>query len=968
MSKIADYRIFDKQLSRLIAPFEEHLAVRLEGLTNLHPDERRAFLESATEAMYSRVARRLNRLLILELNVARAEGRLEGDTPQERWQDFNDTAETQIFWEYCFGEYPDLLKRLEKLLSFQCNAITEMAARWSADRDDIAAMFQRETVSVEAVSLGEGDTHKGGRTVSILSTDAGKIVYKPRSLSIDVALSDFLAWLTTKIDSPLHFIVPDVIVKNGYGWARFVSHEYAESDKECARFYRGIGQILAVMRMMGGTDLHAENLIAHRGTPVLVDCETLFTPNVKPIASGYGSAYDHCLDLARGGVLAIGILPDRGQGLGWRGIDMSGVGGLSGQQPKTRIPAIVDAGLDTARVEMVAATVPVTANHPSRTPAITLYWPDIIGEFKKLSEALCRLDEAKELEPALSRFSQQQVRVVARPTESYAEIERMLWHPSALANPEQARKKAEALMAEMAENIAYAPDDVEIISAEVEELRHGDIPVFTTRCDYGALTGPSDKEWLPKQDLVAVALESWRSADLQAEASFIQASVVSAYVSDGHQHSNSSLWVKARPVLDFEERRRKHAEQIMAQIVANAHREDDNTIAWVAPILTPAGWSVSPLDPDLYAGLSGIALVASAYLGEVRANRANYVEGLEDTLNRLEHTLALAEKRQLSDLNSERHIRPPSVGGYAGIASQIWTLLTLDDIQNNSVNIMEAPSQSERVRRALQLVAIIESDAEIAEDNDLLYGLSGAIPPLLQLASHSGDEAPMAAARKLAAILIDRSIGIGDGISWPIPFADNGIGGFSHGTTGIGWAFWKLGEATGDKAYFDVAERAFIFEDSLFDPDRNNWRDLREIDGVTDSVAWCHGAVGIGLAHLDMHPRLDTERSRSIVQTAINTTFDRGLGWNHCMCHGDFGAWDIVSDQNVGRELSLPMTTEAFCASLLASLDRFGPTCGVTRDAFLPGLFTGHGGIIYQLLRMHPDCALPSALVLGKIR
>lgn len=958
MTEYAGHSIFVEQLDRLIAPYRGRLAVLLCQKTDLTDSERRAVLASANESFYRRLSLRLNRVLILELNAARVEGRLEGADSRARWQDFLETAKTQEFWDYCFGAYPDLHSRIEILLQQQCNAIAEFATRWCTDRKRIAVMLQSETVTLTAISLGEGDTHNGGRTVCIAKTDIGKIVYKPRSLGVDIALADFLQWLKVQMDDPLYVAVPQVIDRCDYGWAQFVSHDYAADDMECGQFYCGIGQILALMRLMGGTDLHAENLIAHRGTPVLVDCETLFTPNVKPIPSGYGDAFDHCLELTSGGVLAVGLLPDRGQALGWRGIDMSGVGGLSGQQPTTSIPVIVDVGLDTARVEFATAEVPRSANHPSEEPAITRYWPYIVEHFQKLSTTLRSLDKAGQLQPSLKIFRDRLVRVVVRPTEAYAEIERMLWHPASLAHPDAARNKAQSLLEEMAENIAYAPGDPAIIAAEVEELRHGDIPIFTTQSHYGALTGPNEKEWLPKQDLVALALEDWRNADLEAEANFIKATVVSAYVSDGNMPDSISLWIAAEACASQHERARAHAARIMAQIIATGHKADDGTMAWIAPTLTPAGWSVSPLGPDLYAGMSGLSLLANSYLSEMLADRADPVDGLEDTVARIETSLELMEKRQLLEMEGGKHVRPPAIGGYAGVASQIWTLLTLA--------ALDSKAAADRIDRALQLVPLIEWGALTEDSNDLLYGVAGAIYPLIRLAEISSEQKPLAVARALAEKLADRAISINDAISWPVPYVKDGLGGFSHGATGIGWALHKLYEATGHRDYYDLAAGAFRFEDKLYDTERHNWRDLREIDGVTDSVAWCHGAVGIGLAHLDIDPSLETEHGRVTVQTALDALFDRGLGWNHCICHGDFGAWDMVGNAKVQQTMNLPMSPEAFCASLVASLDAHGPTCGVTRDAFLPGLFTGHGGIAYQLLRMHPDSTLPSALMLGR--
>jgi hypothetical protein len=50
-------------------------------------------------------------------------------------------------------------------------------------------------------------------------------------------------------------------------------------------------------------------------------------------------------------------------------------------------------------------------------------------------------------------------------------------------------------------------------------------------------------------------------------------------------------------------------------------------------------------------------------------------------------------------------------------------------------------------------------------------------------------------------------------------------------------------------------------------------------------------------------------------------------------------------------------------AHVIGVLEEFGVVTGMARDAFVPGLLPGAGGIAYQLLRLHPDCELPSVLL-----
>src|SRR5260370_17510865 len=118
-----------------------------------------------------------------------------------------------------------------------------------------------------------------------------------------------------------------------------MEHCYAAGDEELLTFYRGIGEWLAIMRLLGGSDLHAENMIAHRGSPVLIDCETVFTPKIPPSPSGYGRAAHRAAQLISGTVLSVGLLPGRGIGLGWPGVDNSAVGMLPGLHPVQAQPA-----------------------------------------------------------------------------------------------------------------------------------------------------------------------------------------------------------------------------------------------------------------------------------------------------------------------------------------------------------------------------------------------------------------------------------------------------------------------------------------------------------------------------------------------------------------------------------------------------------------------------------------------------
>jgi lantibiotic modifying enzyme len=249
---------------------------------------------------------------------------------------------------------------------------------------------------------------------------------------------------------------------------------------------------------------------------------------------------------------------------------------------------------------------------------------------------------------------------------------------------------------------------------------------------------------------------------------------------------------------------------------------------------------------------------------------------------------------------------------------------------------------------------------------DILVGRAGAIVPLLRLAEHTGKAHWNTLASVIgdelvaAAIPGHRSSGV-DTAQWPNTQFPNGIGGFAHGATGIGWALARLAEVTGQPAHTRTALDAFAYEETLYDATQRGWRDLRGENVI--AAAWCHGAGGIGLAALDLLRRTGDSRWPEVIRRAAASCWERGTGWNHTCCHGDLGVWELlVQAMAIGLgPNSLDRATVD--AHMISSLEEYGVVTGMARDTFVPGLLPGAGGIAYQLLRLHPDCPLPSMLL-----
>lgn len=169
---------------------------------------------------------------------------------------------------------------LARLLTLACDnwntAALELLTRLANDRKDIARSLNAGCDPGELVDIqvGDADVHDGHREVVILVFKEGsRIVYKPRPLALDRALYRLVDWINHRGLLP-SLRTPAVLCRDGYGWAEFIEHRLAASEQELALFYERAGALACFAYLLGATDLHHGNLIAHGSYPIVIDLET----------------------------------------------------------------------------------------------------------------------------------------------------------------------------------------------------------------------------------------------------------------------------------------------------------------------------------------------------------------------------------------------------------------------------------------------------------------------------------------------------------------------------------------------------------------------------------------------------------------------------------------------------------------------------------------------------------------------
>jgi len=897
-------------------------------------------IRSATEAaLNTNAALKLNRTLLLELQAAKLAGELTAPDDAACFAQFVERALWPEFLDHLHRRYPSLHERLARALNAQRRAIESLAARFVADRKELAHLPNPPQGKLTELSLGQGDLHAGGQSVAKLSFEHGEVIYKPRSLRIDRVLETFLARVLG--DAPDRIRVPEVLDRGDYGWAAFVVHRYCATDEEQRTFYRNLGHWLAILRALGGTDIHQENLIACGPVPVVIDVESLFSMFPKARSSGYGEAYDAAAELIRNSVLRTGIVPYRAPALGFFNVDMSAAGALPGQQPQVHLPVIANEGTTDARMEIINIDVLPAQNHPSPEPDVSKYWNHLSEGFLEITERLRAFDARGELAGLLADFEGCQARDIRRATQAYVEIGRMLWHPASLYDEAKAVERARDLLARNAAVMPQAPSLPAEIASEIDDLRYGDVPIFAA---------PLTRE------RIDAALTDWRGMRLELEELTVRSALVATHLNlsdDQPDQPYSRRNPASHPHSDnLDQRRRKLAADAVERLLRLSVRGNDGSVTWITPEINRSGWQVQPLATDLYFGIGGVIVALAGYLHETRQGRADPVAGVAETLQSALQVLRAMEADEKQELS----------GGFTGYGAQIWIWLTLHDLLGQE----ESLDRAVRFAQALKKLGF-QGDKAI----DILGGAAGAIPPLLGLAQATGDARWLDLAAEAASHLESIAVRNGDGAHWPIPRIAYPVGGFAHGATGVAWALARLalagaGSAADRQRWSNLADAGFAFQAALYDEAVGNWF-IADPGGPRESFHnWCYGSVGIGLAAGDLYSRSGDPRHLLTLRRAVAAANGK-WGSSHTLCHGDFSLWELLTRAEKWDPEGCRLDSADAAAQVVSSIEEHrGVVGGMARDAFTPGLMTGLAGAIHSLNRMHPDCMLPSPLLLER--
>lgn len=873
---------------------------------------------------------------VLELHVMRESGKLHGAEAGERYKSFIDELAKDEVRRDLYDEYVELVRVITTRLGYWVDNRVSFAEHALQDEEEIKKLLGASELEIRDVEFGAGDSHSKGKSVAIVTTSAGKVVYKPRPNALETQFDALVAWINGNVDG-LPVRAATTVGSEDHTWSEFIEHRPLAKGESAEHYVEKIGKLAGLLHVLHATDFHFENVIASGEDPVLVDLEALMHRQEEPGKDGerlQNVAYDFLAN----SVKKVGILPDRiimHQEEETVAVDVSAVGGKGGQDGLVAVPTLVDVGTDTMRITDQRHQVGDQNNLPITEDGDTVdlleHESSFIAGFDRVYRAVRDARERGDLS-WLENFREVKVRNILRPTFLYGRLLMKSYHPDFL----RSRLDRTLVLSKLLHGHKNRDQRSRIIEAEMNDMLNGDIPIFFTDADDGTVTSSTGAligvELPSPFDLVSHRVDELSDRDLARQVDVCRYSFTAARVDGFHDKwpgwaAPASGTTSEMPIDGLKDASKRIAAEIMDKAITV-----DGEAGWLGlNLVDERWWTLSPTSADLYSGSPGI-LLALATIGHATGDPAITdfaVRGLDNVARQAEHMAALAERETVH-------------GGVDGVDPGAFGFLGGPVVAlNYGAALFNRPGWADSADSLLgPLSALIPEE----KASDLISGSAGAIMlGKISRPSEASRNLVTAGAKKLLASVEYE----GDQAVWAGAFVpEERLAGFSHGTLGIALALATALPQVPEA--IEIVQAALRHETASMNEDGDTL-DLREISEQRQGEmrAWCHGAAGAILGRLGLGKlsadldwdllKLETEASaQALTETGLlDTPTAHGIG-NHCLCHGDVGNLIALSEarewKGVGGAWSAILKSEPWL-------------CGVPGGTYTPGLMTGLSGV-----------------------
>lgn len=862
----------------------------------------------------------------------------EGATPEESYQ-LSAAALLADGLAAFAAAHPVAWHRIEVRLRSRIAAVVESLRRIRDDRAKLSTFFRVDPEARLTAMSATGDTHAGGRTVSILEfSDGTRVVYKPRPVDSEFAYADLCGFLRREFGTD--FLAARVLRRPGYGYVEFV-----ETDADAAVDLHQVGSLAALLYLLNARDMHFTNILSTSRGPLPVDLETLLHPyrqkstgTPEPATSGYR--------ILESSVFGTGVLPlvvTRPGRDGYVDVGYLGGGEVAGRGPFRRF-RIVSPFRSDMRVEWDEGETPSTMR---RDQVDTGTAARVRADAERMVEGFTETYELiRAHRPCFERavrqrFARAEIRYIHNPTIQYSHCLRMLTGAAAATDVSLARGLTKRI------GIASRNADLRLVSSECRQLWDTDIPFFLMRADAPEVTDGSDERRVvaafPRSPLQQLAdkLDTLSEKDLHRQVELIRVAF-NAKLPDPH-HVAVTAEVLAPPTAGPSPRPeqtdalRSLAGELGQQLVDGMVQDRFAHLphTWLGPVASTEvsrPWPPGVLAYDLYTGRTGPALTL-ATLGVVLG---------DDALRDAAAAVFTPAARVLLESRYElRSIAQAGLGAFNGFAGTVWAMASAGRLTGDDELVAAARVGTTFLR-----------DAGPQSSPGWFDIISGAVGGVLvrQVLDVDPDEAGregVAACRyALAAGLV----------------AQQEYSGLAHGLAGLLLLAARTYRITPDPIAAELAESVRReWEQHFSTPTglRTNRSGERN-----HSDSWCNGTAGQLVALTEaVQSGLATEGELDPFVTSLR---EGSIATAATLCHGMLGLHDVLGrTERVStgaladrvRELRQRITAHLDAGRLAAALHDPG-----SRYSYSPALMVGRAGIGWHLAGRISDLALPSPL------
>ncbi|MCB2356541.1 type 2 lanthipeptide synthetase LanM family protein [Clostridium estertheticum] len=841
------------------------------------------FLKSIVSQASARLYELSLRTLILEINVARENGILKGDSSEEKFYYFeNVLLKDETYRKNLYQEYSTLVELLDETMNDFISYICEILIR---TKDKIGMIEEKvnnnqKLGKIVDIQLSLGDSHCNGKSVAKIILENNKIIYKPRSLNSDINFQKILNLMNSKkflVDCTFKLI--NMYSTDNCGWMEFVEYTKCNTLDESKRYYKRAGSLLVILYALNAVDFHFENMIACGEYPMLIDLESLFHTGLRNLETEKESGYTKAIEHIQSSVLSVGLLPSI-LAIGKAGEKHSiNVGGLSeGVEQLSPLKSIVVGNdySDKIKVQFKNRIMDPKENNPTYNgkqidPA--KYLDDILSGFETTYKwILENVEEFKQF--TIKLFVQTRNRVIIRPTFIYSQLLNIATHPDFM------REKVHRDL--LLSRVAIESKNNDLIEFELEIMKKHDIPFFVadfmsnTIFDFNGNCIKNKLEIVPLNGFYN-KLDNLSLEDLKNQKEMIFNSYFDKDVEYERTNVELDYYPEIININKWVDTAKKIGDYLIDSSIVGSNLRGNLDRFWIGSCverMDSGDWTHGVLDLDLYDGNSGIALFL-LYLG-INTNNDKYVNAAFEAI---EPIITIIENKSFN-YNKFTGVYK-GVSGYYYVLNKFACLCKrsdLSDLLNNSINTFEE---------------LIDEDIVL----DLIGGSVGVIATMVSIYNSTTNEKLKQNSLKVAYRAfehIEKNILNNENVSTMLYEDKVKYSGYAHGIAGILVNLYKLYLIVKDERIIKLFKLLLEYEREDFKIEKENeWR--ISTDNNDTAKGWCHGSPGILLEKVILKKlgyydsKIDAE-----LEGALYSTINLGIGNNVSYCHGDLGNISIL--------------------------------------------------------------------------